>query len=103
MLDMFSLLTTAHYNTVSCIVAPITCQQLLWSLANSVIRQHDIIAVYYEDYGGLHYPIKILTIPLLCLESVSKVPYSRKFWWGKTLTNLAICYEFAKFLSANCL
>jgi len=29
--------------------------------------------------------------------------YIGKFWQGKTLANLAICYEFTKVLSANCL
>ena len=32
-----------------------------------------------------------------------QVPYNGKFQQGKTLVNLAICYEFAKVLSANCL
>ena len=30
------------------------------------------------------------------------LPYSGKCWREKTLANLAICYEFAKVLSANC-
>ena len=35
----------------------------------------------------------------MCLThfpAIRYVPYSRKFWWGKTLANLAICYEFAE-------
>ena len=32
-----------------------------------------------------------------------QLPCSGKFWWEKTLVNLAICYEFAKVLYVNCL
>ena len=37
----------------------------------------------------------------LCREK--RLPYSGKCWREKTLANLAICYKFAKVLSANCL
>jgi len=38
-----------------------------------------------------------------CIQYFSKVPYSGKCRREKTSANLAICYEFAKVLSANCL
>ena len=80
----------------------------------STVR-YSSVHVQYSEVGNfgynpvIHLSINNFRMTLPNLENIMyyvywlQVLYSGKFWWEKILVNLAISYEVAKVLSANCL